>query len=133
MTNIVIISLKIIKCIMEHVEKNIRNIRELKDITQEHIATQLGISTRAYSRIETGETQLTINRLSDISRILGVQPQEILGFDKNLIFNNNPVSQKGGQYVAYNNTEIEQLKQLYEKLLAEKERVINLLQAQLNK
>jgi len=118
---------------MEHIEKNIRNIRELKDITQEHVATQLGISTRAYSRIETGETQLTINRLSDISRILGVQPQEILGFDKNMIFNNNPTNSKVNHYTAYNNTEIEQVKQLYEKLLEEKERVINLLQAQLNK
>ena len=88
MTNIVIISLKIIKCIMEHVEKNIRNIRELKDITQEHIATQLGISTRAYSRIETGETQLTINRLNEISKILNVTPQEVIGFDEKQIFNN---------------------------------------------
>ena len=39
-------------------ETKIRQIRELKNLTQEHIATQLNLTTRAYSKIETGETQL---------------------------------------------------------------------------
>jgi len=69
-------------------ELKIKQVRELKNITQEHIALQLGLSTRAYSKIETGETQLTINRLNEISRILGVEPIEVLGFDEKQIFNN---------------------------------------------
>ena len=48
----------------------------------------MGLSTRAYSKIETGETQLTIIRLNEISRVLGIEPMEILGFDHNNIFNN---------------------------------------------
>jgi transcriptional regulator with XRE-family HTH domain len=43
---------------------------------------------RAYSKIETGETQLTINRLNEISIILGIDPIEVLGFDEKQIFNN---------------------------------------------
>ena len=43
-------------------EIKIKQIRELKNITQEYVATQLGLTTRAYSKIESGETQLTINR-----------------------------------------------------------------------
>ena len=51
------------------------------------MATQLGLSTRAYSKIEAGETQLTINRLNEISAILGVPSLEVLGFDDKQIFN----------------------------------------------
>jgi len=72
---------------IEQAEMKIKQIRELKNITQEHIANQLGLSTRAYSKIETGETQLTINRLNEISKILGIDPIEVLGFDDKKVFN----------------------------------------------
>ncbi len=68
-------------------ELKIKQIRELKNITQDYIAKELEISTRAYSKIETGETQLTINRLNQISKILHIDPIEILGFDEKQIFN----------------------------------------------
>lgn len=113
---------------IKEVEKKIRNIRELKNLTQDYVAQQLGLTTRAYSKIETGETQLTINRLNEISNVLGVSPQEILGFDKNLIFNNNPTNSRVNNYNAYNNTEIDQVKELYERLLAEKDKRIQLLE-----
>lgn len=66
----------------------IKRIRELKNYSQEYLAIQLGLSTRAYSKIETGETQLTINRLNEISKILDIEPSEILGFDEKQVFNN---------------------------------------------
>lgn len=67
-------------------ELKIKQIRELKNITQEFIAKELEISTRAYSKIENGETQLTINRLNEISAVLQVDPIEVLGFDDKQIF-----------------------------------------------
>jgi transcriptional regulator with XRE-family HTH domain len=73
---------------IEHPEKKLKQLRELKNYTQEYMATELGLSTRAYSKIEAGETQLTINRLNEISRVLGIEPIEILGFDHKNIFNN---------------------------------------------
>jgi transcriptional regulator with XRE-family HTH domain len=69
-------------------EIKLKQLRELKNFTQEYMANQLGLSTRAYSKIETGETQLTINRLNEISKILEIDPIEILGFDHQNIFNN---------------------------------------------
>jgi transcriptional regulator with XRE-family HTH domain len=69
-------------------EVKLKQLRELKNYTQEYVATQLGLTTRAYSKIESGETQLTINRLNEISAILGVDPMEALGFDHQNIFNN---------------------------------------------
>jgi transcriptional regulator with XRE-family HTH domain len=69
-------------------ETKIKQIRELKNFTQEYMAQKLGLSTRAYSKIESGETQLTINRLNEISGIMGVPPMEVLGFDDKQVFNN---------------------------------------------
>jgi transcriptional regulator with XRE-family HTH domain len=73
---------------IEHPEIKIKHLRELKNFTQEYMAQQLGLTTRAYSKIESGETQLTINRLNQISNILEVDPIEALGFDHQNIFNN---------------------------------------------
>lgn len=74
--------------IIEKPELKIKQLRELKNFTQEYMAGHLGISTRAYSKIETGETQLTLNRLNEISAVLGISPIEVLGFDEKQIFNN---------------------------------------------
>ena len=73
---------------IQNPEIKIKQLRELKNFTQEYMAQQLGLTTRAYSKIETGETQLTINRLNEISKILNVDPIEALGFDHQNIFNN---------------------------------------------
>ena len=73
---------------IDHPEIKIKQLRELKNFTQDYMAQQLVLTTRAYSKIETGETQLTINRLNEISKILNVDPIEALGFDHQNIFNN---------------------------------------------
>ena len=72
-----------------NIGKKLKQLRELQGFSQEYMATQLGISTRAYSKIEAEETKLTIDRLNEISEIIGISPQEILGFDSNIIFNNS--------------------------------------------
>jgi transcriptional regulator with XRE-family HTH domain len=84
---------------IEQAETKIKQIRELKNFTQEYVAQKLGLSARAYSKIETGETQLTINRLNEISIVLGIDPMEVLGFDDTKIFNINNSTGNNG----YNN------------------------------
>jgi transcriptional regulator with XRE-family HTH domain len=102
-------------------EIKIKQLRELKNFTQEYIAQQLGLSTRAYSKIESGETQLTINRLNEISKILEIDPLEILGFDHNNIFNN--CSQEGN-YNTIGTTTF----QIPEKLIQQYEKTIQILE-----
>lgn len=102
-------------------EIKIKQIRELKNFTQEYVAQQLGLSTRAYSKIETGETQLTINRLNEISAILEVQPMEVLGFDDKKVFN------------FYNSNDINNVKNMNmpEKLIQQYEETIQSLKEQI--
>jgi transcriptional regulator with XRE-family HTH domain len=111
---------------IDHPELKIKQIRELKNVTQEYIATQLGLSIRAYSKIETGETQLTINRLNEISKALGVDPFEVLGFDDKQVFNN--CKQDG--YIGINHINLpEKLIQQYEKTIAVLEDEVKLLKS----
>jgi transcriptional regulator with XRE-family HTH domain len=52
--------------------KNIRVTRVSRGLNQESIATQLGISITAYSKIERGKTNPSILRLDQIGKCLGV-------------------------------------------------------------
>lgn len=107
-------------------EVKLKQLRELKNYKQEYVATQLGLTTRAYSKIESGETQLTINRLNEISTILGIDPMEALGFDHQNIFNN--CTQEGNIGVNHINIPDKLLEQ-YEKRIHQLESEVMFLRA----
>ncbi|WP_428223531.1 helix-turn-helix domain-containing protein [Flavobacterium sp.] len=67
-------------------ERKLKQLREYKNYSQEYIATQLGISIRAYSKIENGETQLTFKRFNEICAILKMQPEHLLGLNEESLF-----------------------------------------------
>lgn len=54
------------------VHKNLKNIRSAKGITQAYLAKSIGISNMAYSRMESGETKIDVERLKMLSIILDV-------------------------------------------------------------
>lgn len=58
--------------------KRIKEFRENKKYTQEHMAKELGISTNHYGRIERGESSCTIERLIQICNVLQITPNDIL-------------------------------------------------------
>ncbi|MDX1902717.1 MAG: helix-turn-helix domain-containing protein [Thermonemataceae bacterium] len=64
---------------MKNFYAKIREIRESKKLSQEYMAHQLGISTISYHKLETGKTQLTLERLQSIAQILDTNLTEILG------------------------------------------------------
>jgi len=66
----------------------IKKVRELKNLTQEQVAEQIGMTTSGYSRIERGEVRVSIERLEQIARALGVQPNDLTNFDENVFFTN---------------------------------------------
>ena len=88
------------------------------------MANFIGLSVQSYSKLERGETQLSVARLYLIAEFLVVPVKDILNLDVQQIYNNSH-HQKGGSYVAYNNTEIEYVKNLYESLLDEKDNLIS--------
>ena len=63
----------------------IKKLRELKNLTQEHIAKSIGVTQGAYSRMELGETEITYSRLEKISEQLGMKPEEVIAFNESVV------------------------------------------------
>ena len=62
--------------------QNIKTIREIKNFTQDYVATQLNMSVPNYSNIETGKTDVTLTRLEQIAKVLQIDYQQILTLDR---------------------------------------------------
>jgi transcriptional regulator with XRE-family HTH domain len=75
-----------------HIGKKIKKLRELKNLTQTHLAQELGITQSAYSKMELGESEVTYGKLEKISTVLGMKPEDIITFNESMVFNvmNNP-------------------------------------------
>jgi transcriptional regulator with XRE-family HTH domain len=67
----------------------IRKVRSLRRLSKENLAAELGISQKAYSKIENGSTEVTVSRLQKIADTLGISLAELLSFDDKLMFNNH--------------------------------------------
>ena len=68
---------------------NIRKFRELRNMTRDQLAADLGLSASGYSKIERGEIELTISRLYQIATALDVTAQQIMEFDVSKVLGNN--------------------------------------------
>lgn len=55
------------------VNLNLKKIRLAKGVTQLHLAKKMNISSMAYSRMESGETKIDVERLKIIAIALGVE------------------------------------------------------------
>lgn len=66
----------------------IRKVRELKGLSQENVAEELGMSITGYGKIERNEVSVNVDRLMEISKVFGVEIEQIIGFDDNIAFNN---------------------------------------------
>ena len=77
------------KSAVNDIARNIKQIRELRNFTQEHVAAELGISQPAYAKIEQGITMLKIDRLQEIADILEVDLSTLLNTTNifNIVFN----------------------------------------------
>ena len=67
--------------------QKIKKLRELKNLTQEHMAEVIGLSQSAYSRLELGDTEVTYSKLERISHELGMRPEEVIAFNESMVFN----------------------------------------------
>jgi len=86
-----------------NIGENIKKFRELKGITREEMASELGLSLSGYGKIERNEVDLTISRIQQIAQILQVEMSQILNFDVSQIFNfNNPQFVQGAGAKAEN-------------------------------
>lgn len=84
-----------------YVGHKVRAIREIKGISQEYLAGKLGVSQPALSKMESNETMMSYETVLEISKILEIDVNDILNFDKANIFTN---CNQSGTFAGANNT-----------------------------
>jgi transcriptional regulator with XRE-family HTH domain len=99
--------------------RNIKTIRERKNLTQEFVANQLGMSQNNYSNIENGTVKLTIDRLIEISKILDVSAEELIANEAQIFHFHNFHIEKFYGYIENLQEENKELTQTTIKLLTE--------------
>jgi transcriptional regulator with XRE-family HTH domain len=67
--------------------QRIKKLRELKNLTQEYMADQLKMNQGSYSKLESGETDIPYSRLEQISEVLGLRVEDVIGFNESIVFN----------------------------------------------
>lgn len=91
----------------------IKKLRELKNLTQEHMANSIGITQGAYSRMELGETEITYSKLEKISEELGMKPEDVIAFNESVVF--NVMNNQTGNGLVINNSQLSEAeKNLFE-------------------
>lgn len=63
------------------VGRNIRTLRQQRGWSQEDVANRLGISIPAFSKIETGVTDINLSRLEQIANIYEVNVVNLISLD----------------------------------------------------
>lgn len=83
---------------MERIGTRIKRFREIKNLTQEHLAEKLGISQNSYSRLESETVKISTDRLKEIAQILDVPAEYLMNTDAPVYnFSNNASIKYAGQ------------------------------------
>ena len=67
---------------MDQIRKNIKTFRQQRGWNQQKVAELLNISVPAFSKIETGITDVSLSRLYQLSNIFDISLQELIIKDK---------------------------------------------------
>lgn len=110
----------------------LRSIRMSKQLSQEAVATDLGLSLTGYANIEQGKTNIPFNRLLEITNYFNVSISSI--FNEEFIpVTTNEVRENTYPYLTKNTKELEREITYLKQLIAEKDKIIALLEKQQHK
>jgi transcriptional regulator with XRE-family HTH domain len=63
---------------LNDIGNNIRIVREIRGFSQEYVASNLGVSQRALSKIERGESDVTFKRLGQLCVLFEIRLEDLL-------------------------------------------------------
>ena len=86
---------------------NIKQIRELKNFSQEYMAQELGVSQASYARIENGSIIPKVDRLQRIADVLEVDLSTLLNTTNVFHINFNATAHQSGYINSQSNNVID--------------------------
>jgi transcriptional regulator with XRE-family HTH domain len=111
------------------VGNRLRAIRLLKQLSQEAVANDLGISLTAYANIEQGKTNIPFNRLLEIATYFNISIPSF--FNTQDIFENNALTNDSLATSNKNLAELEKEIAYLKQIIIGKDKIITLLENQL--
>jgi transcriptional regulator with XRE-family HTH domain len=118
---------------MLHIGQQIKKAREWRDYKIAYIAEQLDVSAQTVGHWEFSGV-LPTDQLQKICAILNISLQQLLNIEEHSIFNTNNNQQGGNGIVVNNGTAMgSQERDLYERMLAEKDKTIKTLEGELQR
>lgn len=110
------------------INENIRNIRELKDYTQEYMALRLNITQAGYSKIEKGTITLSCDKLEEIVSIFEMDLINLIEFESSLYLKSNSMNSKASEQ-----SDLSNIKMLYSDKIALLEKLLDKTDRELKK
>jgi len=98
-----------------------RILRESKGYSQEYVGSVLGIEQNTYSKLESGQIRLTIDRICKLAELYEVSADLLISSELPIVNYNNGKFSKG---VVNNDNALCHSKELYEKMLSLKDQLI---------
>ena len=99
------------------VSQNIKTIREMKNLTRDFVAGELDMTYSGYGKIERGEIDITISKISKLADIFGISISDLLFFDVSYFFNNDAEDKFDGQSGSVSNSGVKTLRMPNSRLL----------------
>lgn len=120
----------------KHAER-IKFFRGLKGLTQENMAEMLDMSVTGYGNIERGDTNVSLKKLEEVAKVLGVELQELFISSGKVLISFGETNNNSNEYQIINSKDnseleliIEQQKKeisLQQKRIEDLEEIIRLL------
>lgn len=110
--------------------QKIRKLRDSLGYSQEFVAAKMGIAQNTYSKIESGQSPLTIERAKKLGEIFDVEPDFFFSDDSGIVNHNHGNDYK---FIINPETYIENQKELFEMLIKEKDEQILYLKTELER
>lgn len=101
------------------IERKLEKIRKLQGFSQEYVASKLNISQNSYSKIERGETKITLKKLTEICKALEIDIKKLQNFDPFQEFK-ELIEESSVPWLTKILQSLEKATRLYEDLLQEK-------------
>lgn len=113
--------------------KIMRILREVNSYSQEYVASILDINQNTYSKLESGQSKLTVDRVKKLAELYNVEPKYFLSDDLPVINYNSGSNSRAiiNTQNYHDNSNTKSQKKLYEKLLKEKDEQLEILKCEL--
>lgn len=100
---------------IKKIGERIKKAREERNYSQQYLAQQLGISQKAYSKIENSQTNVTLNHLDRIAQVLETSINQLLGTEGSTVYNN--YNTHNGEGIVIKKETPEKTIELYERMI----------------